>query len=275
MKNTYNQLVKDFGEEWKAYDYSDNEKENNYLFSKYFDIFPYKKLNLKKFKCLDVGCGSGRWAKILAGKVKHLTLLDPSLDALKVAKKNLKKNKNVSFFNKSVGDMKLKKKQFDFVYSLGVLHHIPDIDSALKEVNKVLKKNKPFLVYLYYNMDNKALYYRLIWKLSELLRFFISKLPFKFKKIICLIIATTIYFPLAYLSKAIKYFGLNNELLPLGQYYDKSFYVMKTDALDRFGTLYEQRYSKVEIKNLLKKNGFKNIKFSKNEPYWHAIAFKK
>ena len=68
---------------------------------------------------MDVGCGSGRWAKILADKVKYLTLLDPSTKALKISKKNLKGKKNVSFVKQSVGEMKFKNK-FDFVYSLGV-----------------------------------------------------------------------------------------------------------------------------------------------------------
>ena len=87
MKNTFNQLVEDFGNEWTEYDYSKTNKENEYLFKKYFDIFPFKKFNLKKFICLDIGSGSGRWAKILSNKVKHLTLLDPSIKAIKVSKK--------------------------------------------------------------------------------------------------------------------------------------------------------------------------------------------
>ena len=156
-----------------------------------------------------------------------------------------------------------------------MLHHVPDINLALSEINRVLKKNKPFLIYLYYNLDNKPLYYKIIWKLSDIMRIFISGLPFKIKEYICLFIAISIYFPLAYLAKVIKFIGLKHEFIPLGFYHDKSFYVMKTDSLDRFGTRYENRYSKKEIKILLKKNGFKNIKFSNKEPYWHAIAIKK
>ncbi len=274
MKNAFQKVIQDFGDEWDKYDYSDNNKENHYLFKKYFDIYPFKKFKLKNYRCLDVGCGSGRWAKILSNNVKHLTLLDPSLKAINVAKKNLKKKKNVTFINKSVGDMKFEKK-FDFIYSLGVLHHLPNINEALKIIATNLKKNRPFLVYLYYNLENKPLYYKAIWKFSDILRKNISRLPFKIKFTLSILIAFLIYYPFVIVAKILKKIGLDPEIIPLGQYHDKSFYVMKTDALDRFGTRYEKRYSKKQIKKLLENNGFNNVKFSKKEPYWHAIAIKK
>ena len=274
MKNAFENVIKDFGDEWTKYNYSDNQKENLFLFKKYFDIFPKKKFNLKKFNCLDVGCGSGRWGKILSNKVNHLTLLDPSKKAINVAKKNLTGKKNVKFIISSVGDMKFNKK-FDFIYSLGVLHHIPDINLALRRISKYLKKNSPFLIYLYYDLENKPLYYKLIWQLSEFGRAIISRLPFKVKYYVSIVIALLIYYPLVIIARIAKSMGFNHEMIPLGQYYDKSFYVMRTDSLDRFGTKYEKRYSKKQIKYLLENNGFKNVKFSSNEPYWHAIAYKK
>ena len=50
---------------------------------------------------------------------------------------------------------------------------------------------------------------------------------------------------------------------------------MATDSLDRFGTKLEKRFTKNEIKNMLLKAGFVDIMFSKNTPYWVAIAWKK
>ena len=127
MKNIFKNVVEDFGDEWEYFDYSNNDKENKFLFDKYFDIFP-KNLSTQKLKCLDIGCGTGRFARVLAKKVRHLTLLDPSKKALTVAKKNLQNFKNIKFVNESVGSMHFKEKSFDFVYSLGVLHHIPNLD---------------------------------------------------------------------------------------------------------------------------------------------------
>ena len=56
--------------------------------------------------------------------------------------------------------------------------------------------------------------------------------------------------------------GINVENFPLTDYKNKSFYFMKTDALDRFGTRLEKRFSKQEIIDMLTVSGFKDIKFS-------------
>jgi len=49
---------------------------------------------------------------------------------------------------------------------------------------------------------------------------------------------------------------------------------MKTDALDRFGTSLEKRFSRDEIKNMLLEAGFKDIKFSEKMPMWVCLARK-
>jgi hypothetical protein len=36
----------------------------------------------------------------------------------------------------------------------------------------------------------------------------------------------------------------------------------------------EQRFSKVEIEKMMKDAGLKNIRFSKNQPFWVAVGIK-
>ncbi len=276
MKNTYKDVVKDFGEEWDTFDHI-NIAENDQIkiFNDYFKIFPWDEIDKKKSIGIDIGCGSGRWSKFVADNTKDLILLDPSVQALDVAKKNLNKKKNIRFLNQSVGEISLEDNSIDFAYSLGVLHHIPDIKSALKEINRILKPNAPFLVYLYYSFDNKPKFYKFIWMLTNPIRYFISKLPFKIKFVITFLIAIFIYFPFARISKLLKFFKLPYQNIPMWQYADLSFYIMKTDALDRFGTKVEKRYSRRQIIEILEESNFKEIKFSDAPPYWCAVAKKK
>jgi len=268
-------VIEDFGDEWNNYNQSDiNKIELNKVFNLYFNNFPKKFLN-KKYQGFDMGCGSGRWAKLVAPKVKKLNCIDPSIAALKIAKKNLKKCKNVNFFNNSVNENTLKKNSQDFGYCLGVLHHMKSTQKGINSCFKMLKPYSPFLIYLYYNLDNKPLWFKIIWKISDPFRKIISNFPFLIKKTITLIIALIIYWPLARISLVLSYSGIDVVNFPLSQYKDRSFYFMKTDALDRFGTKLEKRYSKQQIKSMLTKAGFSNIKFSSKAPYWVAIGWKK
>ena len=268
-------VIKDFGHEWKNFDQSSIENlDLMQAFNQYFNIFPKDFLNKEK-EGFDMGCGSGRWSKIIAPQIKKLNCIDPSLDALSVAKKNLANYSNVDFYNKGVNEQTLDKNSQDFGYCLGVLHHIADTQSGIQSCFNILKNDSPFLVYLYYKFDNKPLWYKMIWVISDCLRRIISILPFTIKKKITFLIALLIYYPLSRLSKLFAILGFSVKNFPLSDYRNKTFYFMMTDSLDRFGTKLEKRFTKSEIESMLLKAGFKDIKFSDSPPYWVAIAWKR
>jgi hypothetical protein len=57
---------------------------------------------------------------------------------------------------------------------------------------------------------------------------------------------------------------------PLHHYANMPFVMLQNDALDRFGTRLEQRFSKKEITEMVESAGFDiaTLKFSENEPFW-------
>ena len=274
MKNIDKNTVKSFSDEWQRFDQSKmNNKELYKLFKNYFSLFPWTKLP-KKAVGFDMGCGSGRWAKFVAPKVKQLNCIDPS-DAIKVAKKKLKKFKNVKYFKRSLDDTRLKNNSQDFGYSLGVLHHVLNTSEAIKSCSKLLKPGAPILFYIYYSFDNRPLWFRYLWHLSNLFRLIISRMPKFFKFLICDIIAVFIYFPLAKIAKFCEKIGFNFKNIPLHFYRNLSFYVLRTDSRDRFGTPLEKRFSKKEIYKMMKNAGLEKIKFKNSVPFWTVIGFKK
>ncbi len=276
MKNYYKDVVESFGEEWTKFNYSNSSlEEQKNIFDSYFKIFPWQLINENNSIGIDVGCGSGRWANFISDKTKKLICLDASKAALEVAKNNLKNKDNVEFLNQSAGDIKLDNNTIDFAYSLGVLHHIPDTKGSLNEINRILKPGSPFLVYLYYNFDNRPFFYKIIWMITNPLRFLISRLPFKLKFFVSQVIALLIYYPLARLNSLLKKININSKNFPMSQYSNLSLYVMRTDSLDRFGTRVEKRFSKKEIHKMLEDCNFENIKFSDEAPYWCCIGYKK
>ena len=69
--------------------------------------------------------------------------------------------------------------------------------------------------------------------------------------------------------------GIDPNNIPLNTYRNASFYTMRTDSLDRFGTKLEQRFTKSQIKKMLINGDLVNITFSNNSPYWCAVGYKK
>jgi SAM-dependent methyltransferase len=275
MDNLDDKTVSGFGQEWNRFDQTEvPEQELEEMFSQYFKIFPWALVN-KTSVGFDLGCGSGRWAKILADKVHKLHCIDPSKEALNVAIRNLSGKENCFFHLASVDAIPLEDRSMDFGYSLGVLHHVPNTLEGIKACVKKLKSGAPFLVYLYYAFDNRPLWFVLIWKGSNVMRHLISRLPFSIRYWITQLIAAIVYVPLAKTAFLFDKLGFSVEAFPLSNYRYRSFYSMRTDALDRFGTRLEHRFTSKEIRRMMEDAGLERIIFSENPPYWCALGYRR
>jgi SAM-dependent methyltransferase len=270
-------VARGFGEEWSTFRQDEDhlsEQQRRDIFDDYFRIFPWQMLPPGGGVGIDVGCGSGRWSMLVAPRVAHLYALDASPDALAVARQNLKSASNVSFHAASVAAIPLPDASLDFAYSLGVLHHVPDTQAAIAAIAGKLKPGAPFLVYLYYALDNRPAWYRALWQMSNAGRLLISRLPHSPRFAVSQAIALLVYWPLARAAWLLSRLGRSPRALPLSYYADKSLYVMRTDAYDRFCTRLEKRFTRPEIAAMLKQAGFVDIRFSDSEPFWCAVGIK-
>ena len=273
--NRDDQVVKGFGEEWSRFSQESlAETERGAIFNDYFADFPWAELPADAHGA-DIGCGSGRWAVVVAPRVGRLVCVDASADALEVARRNLAGQANVTFRQADVGNLPFADGELDFAYSLGVLHHVPDTGSAMADVARVLKPGGLFLVYLYYAFDNRPLWFGMLWRLSDGFRRVICRLPAPLRFAVCDAIAALVYWPLANVASMLARLDAPLRNFPLAYYRDKSFYVMRTDALDRFGTRLEKRFRRDQIAAMLEAAGFCDIRFSTREPFWCAVARKR
>ncbi len=274
VRNLDVQTVESFGSEWARFDQSELKQEELVaLFENYFGIFPWSSLPVGA-EGFDMGCGSGRWAKLVAPRVGYLHCIDPSDVALAVASKNLASASNVDFLRGSVDSSLLAQGSQDFGYSLGVLHHIPDTPAAIAACTRMLKPGAPFLLYLYYRFDNRPFWFRIVWRVSDVLRKIISRLPEAVKFAVTDLFAALIYWPLGRLAALAEKLGMNSAVVPLSFYRNTSFYTMRTDSRDRFGTPLEQRFTRSEITSMMVQAGLTNIRFSEKEPFWVAVGVK-
>jgi SAM-dependent methyltransferase len=273
-RNIDQRVVDGFGEEWSRFDQADvDEKELRRGFDEYFAIFPWDRLPADAVG-FDVGCGSGRWARFVAPRVGRLHCIDASRAALDVARRNLAAFHNCVFSQASVDQLPLADGSAQFGYSLGVLHHVPDTAAGIRACARKLEKGAPLLLYLYYRFDNRPRWYAGIWRISEMPRRFISRLSARPRAAVCAVIALVVYWPLARLSRLVDAVGAPGDRLPLHFYSRRSLYTMRTDALDRFGTALEQRFTRREIEQMMRDAGLRDIVFSERPPYWCAVGIR-
>ena len=272
--NIDNEVVAGFGDEWSRFDQSAlTDDELTRMFDNYFNIFPWERVGPNAVG-FDLGCGTGRWGKFVAPRVGKLYLFDPSADALAVAGRNLAVHGNCEFHLADADNMPLENESCDFGYSLGVLHHVPDTEAGLRACVAKLKRGAPFLVYLYYNFDNRPVWFRLIWRASNAIRAAVSRLPNSLRYGVSQVFACVIYYPLARVALLLERLEIDVSNFPLSQYRHNSFYVMRNDALDRFGTRLEKRFSKNEIRAMMERSGLGDITFSESS-FWTAVGIKR
>jgi SAM-dependent methyltransferase len=266
--------VAGFGEEWSRFDQSELPAADlDAAFAAYFALFPWAALPAGAVG-MDIGCGSGRWAERVAPRVGHLIGIDASPAALAVARRNLAGLANVTLHRASVDALPVADGTLDFAYALGVLHHVPDTAAAVAACAAKLKPGAPLLLYLYYAFDQRPAWFRALWRATDLARRGIARLPPRARFLVTDAIAVGVYWPLARTAARLERLGLDVDAFPLSSYRRRSFYTMRTDALDRFGTRLERRFTRPEIAAMMRAAGLTAVRFSETAPYWCAIGIK-
>lgn len=267
-------VIAGFGDEWSRFDQSGaNPTELEQVFAAYFSNFPWVDLPAHAVG-FDMGCGTGRWAKFVAPRVGVLHCIDPARPALAAAERNLRGLPNCILHEGGVDDIPMADASADFGYCLGVLHHIPDTQAGLNACVAKLKRGAPFLIYLYYAFDNRPRWFRVLWHLSNHLRRVISRSPFRARYAASQAIALAVYWPLARIARLLERAGVSVESFPLSFYRNHGLYVMRTDALDRFGTRLEKRFTRREILAMMRQAGLISVTFNEHPPYWTALGTK-
>ena len=124
--------IKDFGKQFKYHnkidDYWGGEEMINDIVNP-FDLSLIK----NKIVC-EVGIGSGRILKnLIKFSPRKIYAIDPS-EAIEVAKKNNEDCKIEISYKKISGQMINFKNEIDYIFSLGVIHHIPEAEIVCKKI---------------------------------------------------------------------------------------------------------------------------------------------
>lgn len=273
FKNVDPLTVESFGEEWERFSYIDQDTaEVRKAFDEYFRIFPWDDLP-QGARGADFGCGSGRWARYVLPRVGSLICLDASEKSIASARRNLPSNDRVTFVQALIDEhMPIEDGSLDFAYSLGVLHHIPDTRAALAACTRKLKSGAPFLLYLYYALENRPIWYRAIWRASDVVRRRVSAIPMPARRYVTDLVALSVYWPLSRVASVVERAGVDPSLVPLAAYRAMPMYMLKNDAYDRLATPLEQRFTASEIREMMAEAGLRDIVIGDQGPFWCAVG---
>jgi len=132
------------------FDISQEFAHPNYPNQKYFDtLIDYE--FIKDKKVLEIGCGLGSHAGLIAKNCEAYTGVDITEYAIEFTKKRfeLMNVGNGKVFRADAEKLPYDNQSFDYVWSWGVIHHSNNIEKIISEIHRVLKKNGRSTIMVY------------------------------------------------------------------------------------------------------------------------------
>jgi SAM-dependent methyltransferase len=241
-----------FGYEWTHF--NDWKQSGQTNFNDYFQGFDLSAL--RGSLVLDGGCGMGRHARQVAPFAGRVVALDFSR-AIDQAARNTADAGNVDCVQADLLALPLADGAFDFVYSLGVLHHLDHTERALEGLVRKLRPGGKMRVYLYWKRHG--------WKGGLLgavtaARSVTTRMPFGLLRATSLALSALLYLFVITPYRVLSAMGFRaHHDWPLFVYSKYPFNVLHNDQFDRFSAPLEKRYDASEVKGLLERAGLTNI----------------
>jgi len=188
---------------------------------------------------LDVGCGMGRFADIATRWGAFVVGVDLSR-AAEVAAQNLKDREAV-FFQADVFALPFAAESFDYIYSIGVLHHTPDCERAFKVLPALLKPGGTIAIWLYSG-------YNRWYRMSDVYRRATSRMSPRFLLGLCQVAR-----PLYHIHNVLRRIplvgrpasGMLRLLLPTNLHRDPTCRVL--DTFDWYSPRYQSKHTYEEV----------------------------
>lgn len=136
-------------DQWSMF--SDDEQ---FLFQDW--IHPVRLDDLRGKSVLECGCGGGQHTSLVAPYAAEVVAVD--LNTADIARQRNKQFPNVQFVEADVAAMDLKR-QFDVVFSVGVVHHTDNPDKTIETMKRHVKPGGRMIVWVYSSEGNFMMEY--------------------------------------------------------------------------------------------------------------------
>jgi SAM-dependent methyltransferase len=241
-----------FGYEWTHFN---DWKPSSATFGDYFSNFDLEWLRGRTV--LDAGCGMGRHARQIAPFADTVVAVDFS-NAINEAARNVADQANVQCVQGDLTRLPVADNTFDFVFSMGVLHHIADTSGTLWGLVRALKPGGRLRLYLYWKRTGFA---GALLSVVALARKVTVRLPFPVLRVLCWLLSVGLMAAVVLPYRLLLKLGVDvKDTWPLSIYTKYPFIVLYNDQFDRFSAPIEKRYSEAEVAALLESAGLREVR---------------
>lgn len=213
-------------------------------------IHPYTLENFKDKNVLEFGCGGGQHTAFIAPYARAITAID--LNSVEVARKRNAEHNHITFLEDDVGCCDLEK-QFDVVFSIGVIHHTDDPDKTVANMIRHTAPGGQIIMWVYSQEGNWLVKHML----EPLRKLFLVHLSRPNLLLVSRLITALMYIPIYTL------YLLPLPFLPFYEYFKNfrrlSFYRNALNVFDKVNAPQVQFISHARAAGWLPTNLFTNI----------------
>jgi len=208
--------------------------------------------DLEKLKgkiVLDVGCGSGRFMEVAEKYAAEVVGIDMSF-SVDSAFKNLGSKENIHVIQADISSLPFKESCFDYIFSIGVLHHVTNTREAFRQLPKLLKRGGEIAIWVY---SDEGFLQKIYNGVSSFYRFFTTRIPHRLLYRLSYI-SVPLYYP-----KKVRILGKVLDLiLPTSVHPNLKWRVL--DTFDWYSPKYQWKHKNKEVVQWFREEGLKNIK---------------
>ena len=225
-----------FGYQWNRFSRTQLDSANGNTRSRdtFVEKMGFDMADLRGKKVLDAGCGMGRFAEVCADAGAEVYGIDLS-SAVDAAAANLGARPNVTISQADIFAPPFPSGTFDYIYSLGVLHHTPNTRRAFESLVPLLKPGGRIAIWLYWDRLAKVM------PGSEILRPLTSRLPKPLLLNLCKVAV-----PLYHVHRVRKLGLVTSAVLPTSMDPEPEWRIL--DTFDWYSPRYQWKHNAEEVR---------------------------
>ena len=255
-----------FGYEWNAFDEVRGEDES-------FAAVYFRDVDLAGLAGkvgLDAGCGKGRYTRFLAQHLEAEVALDGS-SAAEAAARNLADLPGATVVRSDLRDAPFAPGSFDFISSLGVLHHLDDPFAGFERLLTFLAPKGQVLLYLYSRPEGAG-FRSVMLSAATALRKLTTRLSHPALKALSTPIAAVLWGAFVVPGAWGEQHGVKPLAgLPMDAYRGKPFRSLVLDTFDRLSAPVEYRYTWSDLQPWFDRTGLV-VDAARDETGWFILA---